>query len=273
MESGATPAPADAPTVSARISEDAVRSGAARVLFIGDSLTYYNGGLDEYLRSLAGIVSHRVVAPGAPLSQLWRSGPASSTIAREKWDVVVIQEDLPETRRKDFRRFGEEFVRAARGARAKPLLLMTWAYERLPSCTQQDIASAHAQLGHDLNVPVVPAGLAFERAARCAPQIGCAAAPPALWRDLCTSTPDPCSQDVRQGPRAPEPGGLVPDHADDLGRAHGRRPSLLRRRRLAAFGHGGGRGDGAAGCRVGGGGGAGLGLIPIGQRYISLSSC
>ena len=142
-----------------------------RVLFIGNALTYWNGGLDRYLGELGGFAAQRVVQASASLSDLWRAGVASRAIARGGWDVIVLQEDLPHTSVEHFRQAAASFVGAARAVRAAPVLLMTWSYERVPKVTQEQISDAHAQLGRRLDVGVAPVGLAFARAADEASEI------------------------------------------------------------------------------------------------------
>src|SRR5687768_9698543 len=75
-----------------------------RILFIGNSLTYWNDGLWVHVERLAAsgkpsiqVTTGVAVEGGAFLKSLWaRTGPRRA-IAAGPWDVVVLQEDLPET--------------------------------------------------------------------------------------------------------------------------------------------------------------------------------
>ena len=79
-----------------------IASVAKRVLFIGNSLTFWNQGVDVMLAKLVpGVETKRVAVGGATLETLWDNDEAKLACAGE-WDVVVLQEDLPETR-KSFR--------------------------------------------------------------------------------------------------------------------------------------------------------------------------
>ena len=65
-----------------------------RVLFIGNSLTYFND-LPAMLAALAKagglppLSWEGILVPGASLEDQWRSGEARRAIARGKWNVVV----------------------------------------------------------------------------------------------------------------------------------------------------------------------------------------
>ena len=135
-----------------------------RVLFIGNSLTYFNGGLDRRFAALTGHAVAAETAPGASLRDLWQRGGAQKRIASAKWDVVCLQEDLPETCEADFCEHCRKFVIAARDAGARPILFMTWPYKRLPRVTLADVVGAHRKMANELGVDVMPVGLAFERA-------------------------------------------------------------------------------------------------------------
>ena len=123
------------------------------ILMIGDSLTYVND-MDKRLRSLglaAGVVDspeqlvvERVVKGGAPLSRLWRRTKAKQAVkggvgwaTRDKkapvvpWDLVIVQEDLPETDLATFRLFARKFHEVAAAAGSAVLFLATWSYDRL----------------------------------------------------------------------------------------------------------------------------------------------
>jgi hypothetical protein len=78
----------------------------ARILFIGNSLTYVND-LPGIVRALAhssgrrGVVVEDVAFPGFSLDDHRQAGDAERAIARGRWDVVVLQQGpsaLPESR-------------------------------------------------------------------------------------------------------------------------------------------------------------------------------
>jgi hypothetical protein len=150
----------------------------ARILFVGNSLTYWNDGLWVHLERLAAsgnpstaVTTGSAVEGGAFLKSLWaRSGPRR-TIAGGPWDVVVLQEDLPETTVEDFREYARLFVAEVRKAGARPVLLMAWAYGRLGWITMDGIADAHRAAATELKAHVAPVGLAWQRASKLRPDL------------------------------------------------------------------------------------------------------
>jgi hypothetical protein len=81
-------------------STAAMRSSShLRVLFLGNSLTEYNGGLAIYLQQLAASagknprpVFDEVTKFGATWAQLWDVTPARNVIAQGNWDYIVLQD-------------------------------------------------------------------------------------------------------------------------------------------------------------------------------------
>src|SRR5688572_3862449 len=149
-----------------------------RILFVGNSLTYWNDGLWVHLERLAAsgkpstaVTTGVAVEGGAFLKSLWaRTGPRSA-IAAGPWDVVMLQEDLPETNVDDFRVHARLFVAEVRKTGARPVLLMAWAYERLAAITMDAIADAHRAAGAELEADVAPVGLAWRRASEQRPNL------------------------------------------------------------------------------------------------------
>ena len=143
-----------------------------RVLFIGNSLTFWNDGIWAHLERLASlpessspaVTTGRSVFPGAFFKSLWERPEPRAAIRSRRYDVVVLQEDLPETRVEDFRDHARRFVAEVRQAGARPILLMAWAYPRLGWITMTEIARAHRAAAAELKVEVAPVGLAWQRA-------------------------------------------------------------------------------------------------------------
>ena len=155
-------------------SVSSAQSGPAtpprKVLFVGDSFTYAQGGLDNHFAKLAASASPplvvsaaRAVAGGAFLKVLWEMKTPVTTIDTGNFDVVVLQDDIPETNVDYFRQYARLFVEEARKHNARPVLFMAWAYQRLGWISMQEIARAHRDLAKELNVDVAPAGLAWQR--------------------------------------------------------------------------------------------------------------
>ena len=137
-----------------------------RILFIGNSYTSYNGGIDKRLEALSpSIETARVAAAGYTLEDHWNDGKALRRIREGGWDFVVLQEQsqTPVSDRESFYGFSRQFDAEIQAAGAKTVLLMTW--ERPDSVgfgfTTASLASAYDSVGAKLGALVAPAGLAF----------------------------------------------------------------------------------------------------------------
>ncbi|MDJ0663734.1 MAG: SGNH/GDSL hydrolase family protein [Acidimicrobiia bacterium] len=155
---------------------------APAVLFIGNSLTYWNGGLDVHLKELAAsadpplnIMTEPVVVGGYSLESHWIAGLAVDAIREGTWDAVVLggapHKDSNLERYPEYVRiFNEEIEKAG----ARTVLYMTWEKD-LPDAllvtTTEMIAEAHDQLAAELGVAVAPAGLAWERSMQQRPDL------------------------------------------------------------------------------------------------------
>jgi hypothetical protein len=142
------------------------------VLFVGDSFTGVQGGIDSHFQAIAAsMVNPHVVAvdrvwQGGATLQVLRTLPDVLTAIRTGgFEVVVLQDDIPEyvthtvdTFKEQVRWFDPE-IRAHGG---RPALFMAWAYERLNWVTLDAIAQAHREIGAELGIPVAPVGLAFQ---------------------------------------------------------------------------------------------------------------
>jgi hypothetical protein len=141
-----------------------------KILFVGDSFTYAQGGIYTHFVKLAAaaptplvVTADKAVAGGAFLKVLWEMKEPVKAIDTGAFDVVVLQDDIPETNVDYFRQYARLFVEEARKHNARPVLFMAWAYQRLGWISMQEIARAHQQLAKELNVDVAPVGLAWQR--------------------------------------------------------------------------------------------------------------
>ena len=147
-------------------------AGPARILFVGNSLTYWSGGLDTVFQNW-GFTAEAETIPGATLARHWRSGSAKTKILAG-WDVVVLQDDLPEYKtpalakeqerwqvlREQFVPVLSKFLETARAAGATPVVFMAHAYERLAHTSLRDICWVHKCAEDSLGARVAPGGLA-----------------------------------------------------------------------------------------------------------------
>jgi hypothetical protein len=95
------------------------------------------------------VIIEQCVKGGAPLKKLWQKTKAKQIIPRgtedsgEQWDVVVVQEDLPETTIETFHSFVDKFHESIVKTGARTLLFCPWSYPRLPEFDTEVIAAAH----------------------------------------------------------------------------------------------------------------------------------
>lgn len=149
-----------------------------KILFVGDSFTYAQGGIYTHFERLAAsatpplvVTTDKAVAGGAYLKKLWEMQEPVKAIDTGAFDVVVLQDDIPETNVDYFRQYTRMFVEEVRKNKGRPILFMAWAYQRLGWISMQQIAQAHRGLAKELNVDVAPVGLAWQQASRERPDL------------------------------------------------------------------------------------------------------
>lgn len=149
-----------------------------RVLFIGNSYTYYND-LPSMLTTLASstsggaqIQAEAVVAGGATLEGHWDEGKAVVEIRKGSWDFVVLQEQSLRPVRDPQKMFvfARKFAAEIRKAGAEPVLFLTWAREGRPEM-QGQLNRSYLSLGRELGAEVAPAGPAWRTALNMLPGI------------------------------------------------------------------------------------------------------
>jgi len=156
-----------------------------RVLFIGNSLTYFNWGIDHHFMELAAsssppleVQTKSVVSAGFMLwshyRQIESNYPSTRILAEGDWDVVVLQEIMrapldPELQPL-FRQYAHLLHDHIATLGAETVLFMTWGRDDTPGMTEQ-LVPAYLEMGKELNVLVVPVGMAWLRAAKDQPDI------------------------------------------------------------------------------------------------------
>ena len=145
----------------------------SRVLFIGNSFTYYNGGIHNHLSEMVraahperNTLIDSLTAPNQTVQGHYRSVLTESALRRESWDVVVIQgaslEPVENDTRKEFGMYSALLAKKIRSYDAQVALFMTWAYRSRPSMIDQ-LAIAYLETGNNISALVVPVGLAWEQ--------------------------------------------------------------------------------------------------------------
>jgi hypothetical protein len=152
--------------------------GHLRVLFIGNSLTQYNGGLPLIMEQLCASTGMRpvpifdmVYRYGATWAQIWDTTPARNVIEQGNWDYVVLQDHSTAGMkyRSEMDVYARRFSRLIYSVGARPVFFMTWPHGDQLS-DQRTIASAYANVTAANNGILAPVGLAWERVRRERPR-------------------------------------------------------------------------------------------------------
>lgn len=151
-------------------SQDGQAKDEISVLFIGNSLTYYND-LPKMVAALAKAdkqrpMHHERETPGGcTFEKHWTDGKALAKIQSRKWDYVVLQDNSqgPLTKRASMFNHAKKFDAEIKKQGAKTLLYMTWALQNKPE-DQAAISKAYLDLSGELKCPVAPVGNAWETA-------------------------------------------------------------------------------------------------------------
>ena len=156
------------------------------VLFVGNSFTYFNGGVEKQVAALAAaeefsreIDVDASTEPGATLKGHWLGSEpdyldgAVDEIREGDHEVVVLQGDIPMLFERDvapFLEYARLFDREIKDAGAATVFFMTWPYERVDWHERSDwidldgIVEAHRQVEAELDAKVAPVGVAMEKA-------------------------------------------------------------------------------------------------------------
>lgn len=152
-------------------------SPSRRVLFIGNSFTYYNDmpAMVEALSRAAGaswLECSAVTAPAFSLADHWERSDARARIAKGGWDFVVLQQGPSASAEgraslwKDSRRFAE----LIRKAGATPALYSVW-----PSAARRldfdGVAASYARAAEDVGGVLLPVGAAWQAAWKRDPEL------------------------------------------------------------------------------------------------------
>lgn len=145
-----------------------------RILFVGNSFTYYNNSLHNHLGNLlraageyrTGKTSLRAMTiSGSRLSE--HAGGIVTVVQPSRWDLVMMQGHSTELMEKDtadsFLETATKFSKAIRAKGAEPAFLMTWAYRDRPKMIET-ISERYIEIANRLDALVAPVGLAFQRA-------------------------------------------------------------------------------------------------------------
>ncbi|MCR9229140.1 MAG: SGNH/GDSL hydrolase family protein [Flavobacteriaceae bacterium] len=152
---------------------------AKRVLFIGNSFTYYKR-MPDMVRAMLELDEvpleiHVSAVGGSTWRQhyLKKKGTRTmDTLKARTWDYVLLQDHSRSTLDSlpNFKKYGAKLVASAKVMGAVPILYMTWHPKDRPE-QQRTISAAYKKLGGALKVPVIPVGDIFYRCGKRRPEI------------------------------------------------------------------------------------------------------
>ncbi|HHT30497.1 MAG TPA: hypothetical protein GXZ94_09265 [Petrimonas mucosa] len=143
-----------------------------RVLLVGNSHTYCNGGVDAHLQALVNaahpewrVVVEAQTAGGYTLENHYNDPNTLTAIATGEWDLVILQEQSsrPQTDSDLFYQYAARLNTAINQAGALTGFYMTWAWRNNPEM-HEPIRDAYYYIGAYLDALVLPAGVAFHNA-------------------------------------------------------------------------------------------------------------
>jgi len=169
----ATPIPPASPT----LNPTPTPVPPIKILFVGNSVIFWNDGIDNHTAQLAGsanppfaIEAESSTKVMMPLQRLWQS--AKVEIEKGDYDIVILQEDLQVSSSykksktaESFHEYARKFDALIKESGAKTVFFMAWPFEEggeLP-ITYEEVAQAHRDIAAELGADVAPVALAIQR--------------------------------------------------------------------------------------------------------------
>ena len=142
-----------------------------KILFIGNSLTNFNGGLDYMLKKMFKqsnpqmmIYSEKIAPGGERLSNHFKKGFALKKIKETDWDIVVLQEysNGPIINREEFFKYSKLFVKEIRKNGSNAVFYMTFGYKNNLEMTPI-VSKSYMAVAKELGCRVIPIGVVWQR--------------------------------------------------------------------------------------------------------------
>ncbi len=140
-----------------------------RILFIGNSITYYNGGVDFHLQELVNsedgnVYCNSITQGGATLENHWNNPSVHLEIANGNYDIVVLQErtswpvDYPEL----FYEYATRLDSLITVSGAETVLFFSPPYRSIFAEMIEEQAVAFEYISDELDVMVVQVARAWQ---------------------------------------------------------------------------------------------------------------
>lgn len=152
-------------------TKTSVRSSLERILFVGNSYTYRNKGVDQHVAELTkanGDSSYyytRAAKGKYHLYTHWEDSDTKEKCDSKKWDKVVLQEysSGPIREPNEFMEYGKKWAKRVRAINPKVELFLyaTWGYRGTKNMTDS-LFNRYKELGSQIGATVVPVGLMWK---------------------------------------------------------------------------------------------------------------
>lgn len=164
----------DKPGDSPLVIPDVKTKTEYKVLFVGNSFTYYNGGVDFHLQKMLNAdgspdsvkyVIQEIASGSYTLQAHYEDQNTLDKIRNNNWNIVVLQEQStrPVNNPDLFSEYASYLDFEIKKVNAKTVLYMTWATKYQPGDIDA-ISASYNSVGLDLNALVVPVGQVWEYA-------------------------------------------------------------------------------------------------------------
>jgi hypothetical protein len=169
---------------------NAKKEQADSILFIGNSITTYNLGVDILLQSIVASDSppiklnvDRATANGTVLDGLWQvSLNKQDNIKEGIYDVIVVQATLSNTGKVYYESvtadseeqlllYAKKFNELSLQGGARTILLMHWQFNEPQAMSITDIVRIYSNVSQNIKIEVAPIGLAWHRAQKEKPDV------------------------------------------------------------------------------------------------------
>ncbi|MEZ4780931.1 MAG: hypothetical protein R2816_04935 [Flavobacteriaceae bacterium] len=159
---------------------NSTESDPLKILFIGNSYTYYNSS-PELLKALVGerfpkksVEIQLISEGGMTLKRHWEEGRAVEAIKSNDWDYVILQEqsklgmgliidnDIYFGQTEHFYEYATKFDAEIKNIGAQTALFMTWSVKQHPE-EQKILTYAYSTIAKELNAKLIPVGLVWDK--------------------------------------------------------------------------------------------------------------
>ena len=152
-----------------------------KVLFVGNSFTFYNNGVDFHLRKMLDAdvskdstqyLIQKIAISSYTLQAHYQDSLTLKKIKSDKWNVVVLQEQStrPINNAGLFLQFATSLDTEIKKINAQTELFMTWAPKDSPNDITE-LAASYISVGSKLSAKVVPVGKIWDSFQKANPLI------------------------------------------------------------------------------------------------------